>query len=66
MKYFDIQVTVVAQGRTLEEAQLNAYKFMPHIKDGEWNPNGKRQVIDSWFVNDVDNDILDMKARGLV
>lgn len=65
MKYFDIPVTVVAQGETLEDAQLNVYKFMPEIPS---DSIGKLDnlIIDSWFVNNADNDILDMKMRGLV
>lgn len=67
MKYFDIPVTVVAQGETLEDAQLNVYKFMPAIKDdGTWNGRLENQIVDSWFVNDVDNDELEGKMRGFV
>jgi hypothetical protein len=63
MKYFDIPVTVVSQGETLEEAQLNVYKFMPAIAS---DSIGKLDnlIIDSWFVNDVDNDELEGKMRG--
>lgn len=65
MKYFDIPVTVVARGETLEEAQLNAYKFMPWIQDdGTWNGRLDNQIIDSWYVNDVDNTELEGKLRG--
>lgn len=67
MKYFDIHVTVVAQGETIEEAQLNVYKFMPWIQDdGTWNGRLDNEIIDSWFVNDVDNQILEGKIRGFV
>ncbi len=65
MKYFDVPVTVVAQGRNLEEAQLNVYKFMPWIQDdGTWNGRLDNQIIDSWYVNDVDNTELEGKMRG--
>jgi len=65
MKYFDIPVTVVAQGGTLEDAQLNVYKFMPAIPS---DSIGKLDnlTIDSWFVNDVDNDELEGKMMGFV
>jgi hypothetical protein len=67
MKYFEVPVTVVAQGKTLEEAQLNVYKFMPWIQDdGTWNGRLDNQIIDSWSVNDVDNHELEGKMRGFV
>jgi hypothetical protein len=71
MKYFDVPVTVTAQGETLEEAQLNVYKFMPWIQDdGTWNghlfPSIDERIIDSWSVNDVDNHELEGKMRGFV
>lgn len=59
MKYFDVPVTVVAQGATLEEAQLNVYKFMPELREEHTKKDYK---IDSWFVNDVDNNALDFMA----
>ena len=70
IKYFEVPVTVVARGKTLEEAQLNVYKFMPWIQDdGTWNgasfkgePNG--DIIDSWSIDNVDNMELEGKMRG--
>ena len=67
MKYFDIPVTIVAQGETLEEAQLRAQLFMPWIQDdGSWKLQGHKHLldgisVDSWFMPGVDSDEMDYK-----
>ena len=60
MKYFDVPVTIVAQGETLEEAQLRAYLFMPWTTNGgSWSLDGHKQLldgisVDSWHIQGVD------------
>ena len=40
---------------------------MPWIQDdGTWNGRLDNQIIDSWYVNDVDNNELEGKMRGYV
>lgn len=67
MKYFDIPVTIVAQGETLEDAQLRANLFMPWIQaDGSWKLQGHKYLldgisVDSWHMPGVDQDEMDYK-----
>lgn len=72
MKYFDIPVTIVAQGETEEEARLRAQLFMPWIQgDGSWKLEGHKHLldgisVDSWFMPGVDSDEMEgyLRAEG--
>ena len=65
MKYFDIPVTIVAQGETEEDARLRAYMFMPWVQgDGSWKLEGHKNLldgisVDSWFMPGVNADEMD-------
>ena len=73
MKYFEIPVTIVAKGETLEEAQNSAWLFMPWSQGSKWSIDQHNHldldnnVIDSWSVPGVDDDEMEamLRQRGL-
>ena len=73
MKYFEIPVTIVAKGKTLEEAQNNAWLFMPWTHGSNWSIDQHKHLdfdnnaIDSWSVLGVDDDEMEemLRERGL-
>ena len=71
MKYFDIPVTVVAAGETLEEAQNNVWLFMPWTHGSRWTIDQHNNIeldkIDSWHIAGVDDNAMEamLRERGL-
>lgn len=73
MTYFPVNVTLVVNAATLEEAQFKAFLFMPWTNNGkDWKltghkylPNGWQTEIEQWDIDGVDSDEMDDKLISL-
>ena len=71
MTYFPVNVTLVVNATTLEEAQLKATLFMPWTTNGsDWELTGHKYLkygwqIDQWNIDGVDSDEMDAKLISL-
>lgn len=71
MSYFPIQVNLIVDANTLEEAQIKATLFMPWTTTGnDWSLAGHKYLphgweIDQWNVEGVDSDEMEGKLREL-
>lgn len=69
MTYYPIQVNVIVDAESLEEAQLKATLFMPWTTTGsDWNLTGHKYLdepwkIDQWNIEGADSDVMEGMLR---
>lgn len=69
-KYFPIQVNLIVDADTLEEAQEIVALFMPWTTSGsEWTLDGHKHIdepwrIDQWNIEGVDSDEMEARLVG--
>jgi hypothetical protein len=69
MTYFPINVTVIVEADSLEEAQETTALFMPWTTGGsDWHLTGHKYIpygwkIDQWIIDGVDSDEMEAKLR---
>lgn len=69
MTYYPIQVNVVVDAESLEEAQLKATLFMPWTTTGsDWHLTGHKYLtepwkIDQWNIEGADSDVMEGMLR---